>query len=46
MLETIGFCILVLLFSPFIIAAVLGIGVAVLGTVGVVLAIIVRIIRG
>lgn len=46
MLELIGLAILLLLLSPFIVATFLGIGIVVLGTFGVVAAVVTRIIRG
>lgn len=46
MLEAIGIGILILIFSPLIIAAVVGLVIVVMGVVGVPLAVIIRIIRG
>lgn len=46
MLEAIGIGILILLCSPFIIAAVVGLTIAFLGTFGVLAAVVTRFIRG
>jgi hypothetical protein len=46
MLEIIGIGLLVLLLSPFIVATLVGLGIAALALVGAPIALIIRIIRG